>query len=300
MARLLTITLLAGLVISGCGGQDKTTPEPVKAPAKAPLNGSDQAFLRDMIGHHRGAIAMARVAVVKSKDERVRALAEKIVVNQEREVTQMRAWPLPPLPADQAQMDHHHGSDVKPLLKSRSFDRDFLRAMIVHHQDAIPMSQSAIKDGQNREVKLLAGKIIRDQQREIVQMQAWLKEIERAAVDEPVIGATSKGKPSKTDKGAANKPLRVFNLGSLVLNSKNPEALMTTTVAEAGKGNYGVEIVNESGESYDVIVAIKSQGKTKLVEEIIKAGKSRLMSADFNFSGQERRAFTIKAKIKAR
>lgn len=52
----------------------------------------------------------------------------------------------------------------------------FLQMMIPHHQQAIDMSNLALKISKNAELLDLAEVIIRDQKAEIIQMKQWLKD----------------------------------------------------------------------------------------------------------------------------
>ncbi|MBA2783436.1 MAG: DUF305 domain-containing protein, partial [Rubrobacteraceae bacterium] len=52
----------------------------------------DRAFIDNMIPHHESAIAMAEVALQKSKNSEIRGIAEDIVSAQKREIEQMRQW----------------------------------------------------------------------------------------------------------------------------------------------------------------------------------------------------------------
>ena len=148
----------------------------------------DKHFIEQMIPHHDGAIAMAKLALQKAKRPEIKTLATAIIAAQTAEIQSMNGWyqewfgsTVPKVNTGMmgggmmSQSGMHMGGqeDMTKLENATDFDRAFIEEMIPHHQLAIMMA-NMLQSGTNRpEMQQLAKNIISSQSKEIQQMQAW-------------------------------------------------------------------------------------------------------------------------------
>lgn len=71
--------------------------------------------------------------------------------------------------------------DMEDIPKTGSADIDFLNGMIPHHESAVAMAESFLKNGgQNQKLVTLAGDIIEVQNKEIDQMKSMIERLEKS------------------------------------------------------------------------------------------------------------------------
>lgn len=146
--------------------------------------GIDRHFIEEMIPHHEGAIAMAELALERSKRTEVLSLANTIIEAQTKEISDMRAWYRDWFGAEVStdsggmmQGGMHMrgmGGDLDALQAVPNFDKEFLSQMIVHHEMAVMMARMLAAGTTRSEMQALAENIITSQLREIELMQSWL------------------------------------------------------------------------------------------------------------------------------
>lgn len=202
--RTLTIgavAVAAALTLAGCsGGGDRmdgmdhgASNAPHSADASAGTTAAAQAdidFAMNMLAHHEQAVEMSDVLLGKQGiDAEVAQLAERIKAAQQPEIDTMKQWLTewgqdPEAGGmDHGGMDHGDGmmsaDDMAALEKAdgATASRLFLEQMIVHHEGAVDMAQTALDDAQNPDVLDLAQQVIDDQTAEIATMEELLGQL---------------------------------------------------------------------------------------------------------------------------
>ncbi|CKT61244.1 Uncharacterized protein conserved in bacteria [Mycobacterium tuberculosis] len=64
---------------------------------------------------------------------------------------------------------------MQKMSMSGNTDKDFAMLMKMHHQQALEMAKPEIAHGKSPELKAMARKIVKDQTKEIAQLDAWMK-----------------------------------------------------------------------------------------------------------------------------
>lgn len=150
----------------------------------------DEAYIADMLAHHEGALNMSENAGAFAVHDEIRTLTGNIVQTQGAEVMKMRTWQKEwgyKETMSGGHMSHSGGGmdmggDMVEMqnklqgLTGEAYDKEFLKQMIIHHEQAIEMSQYAATNAKHQEIKDLASSVMSEQKTEIDQMKQWQKD----------------------------------------------------------------------------------------------------------------------------
>lgn len=207
--------LISAVVVAGCAGGSRTSPEPTPAPdnrydeleaiyrarldsARMKFTEADVQFMTGMIGHHAQAIVMAGLAPSHGASPSIRILAARIINAQQDEIATMQAWlrdrrqPVPEVHMEGTTLmahGHEHILHMPGMLteaqmqeldraRGSEFDQLFLTYMIQHHKGAVTMVRELFNtDGAGQEdvIFKVASDIHVDQVTEIDRMELMLR-----------------------------------------------------------------------------------------------------------------------------
>jgi uncharacterized protein (DUF305 family) len=199
-AGVASLVIAAGVALSGCtinfGSPDDDRRSGMmgdRGPGDGMMGDADSAafspadimFAQMMIPHHQQAVDMSELALEKTTDPDVRALAEQIRDAQASEIELMEGW-LDDAEGGMSLGQNDMGMGMGGMLSEdemsaledatgAEFERLYLEGMIEHHEGAIRMAQM-ILNSENPEVKALGEAIVESQTAEIEQMKQMLGE----------------------------------------------------------------------------------------------------------------------------
>ncbi|TAJ15959.1 DUF305 domain-containing protein [Patescibacteria group bacterium] len=143
----------------------------------------DKHFIEQMIPHHEGAIAMAELALQRSKRPEILSLATNIIEAQQKEIVQMNQWysnwfsssiPVHSMGGMvMSGMSMGSEKELEILRNSKDFDLEFIRQMIPHHEMAVVMAEMLETSSNRKEMLNLAKQITISQSQEIETMRGW-------------------------------------------------------------------------------------------------------------------------------
>jgi uncharacterized protein (DUF305 family) len=191
------------LFVASCGSADQDEPTAVKESsiAEDQMNSADNPFaasemamknemmgaigssvsdtwVKQMIAHHRGAIAMSEAVLKLNPSADVRMMAEQVISKQGKEIESLASMsskaasdPASLEPFKSANMAMHEammaatGADVSKL---------YLRKMLAHHDGGVALSEIAIAKGKDAKVRAAAEKTRSDQAKEAAMVKDML------------------------------------------------------------------------------------------------------------------------------
>ena len=178
---------IVALSLSGCSSASDMGMEHEghSSGASGDLSSDEIMFLQMMIPHHQQAIDISDLALTKSADSELLALAKNIRDEQSAEIVKMKAW-LDAAGAD-LEMDHsmNHSmggmlsdSDIAALKSAtgKSFDLLWLKGMTGHHDGAIDMA-TMIENAKSAQIKSFGQDIVASQSAQNKAMAAMIKRI---------------------------------------------------------------------------------------------------------------------------
>jgi uncharacterized protein (DUF305 family) len=188
-------------IVTGCSSSNESehaaghspsssaTAAPTSTASAEAHSDADVMFAQHMIPHHQQAVEMSDMVLGKQGiDPRVTELANQIKAAQGPEIQQMQGWltqwgtpAMPPMsghdmPGMQGMQGMMSEQDMTALKDAQGIDASklFLTQMIAHHEGAITMAQTEIKNGQYVPAVAMARAIVTAQQQEIDTMNGIL------------------------------------------------------------------------------------------------------------------------------
>ena len=138
----------------------------------------DLDFANMMMMHHQGAINMSEMEIAKGTDAQIKTMAQNIITEQKAEIDKMQQWvkgyKIPGAKKQTGEMHNELGETMKAMMDKMNnmkimgnTDKDYAMMMILHHEASVQMAEDEIGHGKVASLKIMAQKMIADQNNEI-------------------------------------------------------------------------------------------------------------------------------------
>ncbi len=143
---------------------------------------NDIDFAEMMIKHHQGAVEMSKVEIKEGTNAELRAFAQKVIDDQQKEITFMQdviSESSKTTSSNSAAFQEALNSSMMSMMNDNiiiynNIDKDFAAQMIPHHESAVDMAKAYLEYGQESGLRTLCQNIITSQSKEINWLRDWL------------------------------------------------------------------------------------------------------------------------------
>jgi uncharacterized protein (DUF305 family) len=189
---LPALFLAAAVGLGACSDSGDAAPQASSAafvakPATGPHNQADVEYGVKMFPHRVQTLQLADLALARTKNDKVKAIANQAKDGTSKEVATFGAYLTGWKTAVPSGTDSHSGGAAGTLSQQEitqlesapeaQFDKLWLQAMIKHTQGAVKESQGVLSSGQNGDNKQLAESIVTKESQEIKTLQDTLGSI---------------------------------------------------------------------------------------------------------------------------
>lgn len=150
----------------------------------------ERDFLENMLPHHQGAVDSSKIFLRFSQNERLKKIAANIIKNQSAEISEFNVL----LTSNDIKSTSLNANAYENFVKkeqdlsekmmrsmkentdiAQSFDENYIKAMLAHHQGAIELSKQILELSKDKKVRKIASNIIKAQEKEVKEFNALLK-----------------------------------------------------------------------------------------------------------------------------
>jgi len=147
-----------------------------------PTGNNDVDFATMMLEHHKGAVDMAKVEIEKGNNAELKAFAQKVIDDQNKEIGFMQEFisnAAKTTSSNSAEFQKALNGSMMAMMNDNTtiyndIDKDFAAQMIPHHQSAVDMAKAYLQYGQVASLKTLCQNILSTQTTEINWLKEWL------------------------------------------------------------------------------------------------------------------------------